>query len=247
MRPCVPSLIGLLLLTTGTARAAGVYGPSGLFLHTTAYLPPPGAPTVGATVFTQVRRTATGDHTITWAPIFADGRIGHRAELGAVYLYQRFQGANLSSYGGFAKYQLFPERLKTPAVAMDAEIISGDLRQQALNLVASKDFTHCVNRTLRLHLGWTLHRRSDLEGPNGRFSETDNAPFVGVEVGIAPRLRFIAEGEAKLKFYPAAATAFGLMWAPSGKIGIAVGWVNTGRSQSLGPFFGVGYRVRTVD
>lgn len=132
-------------------------------------------------------------------------------------------------------------------MALDGEWISGDLRQGTLNLVASREFSRRAERPLRLHLGWTLHRRADLEGPHGRFSETDNAPFAGIEVGVARRLSFIAEGEAKLKFYPSAAFAFGLMWSPSRSVGIAAGWLNTGRSEQARPFFGVGYRVRSVD
>ena len=247
MRSWLPVLLGLTALAPNTARAAGVYGPSGLFLHTTAYLPASRAPTLGATAFTQVRRTPAGDRTITWAPVFGDARVGARSEVGAVYVYQRFQGESLSSYGGFGKYQLFAERAKMPAVAMDLEVISGDLRQQTLNLVASKEFSHDPARPLRLHLGWTLNRRSDLQGLQGRFSETDNAPFAGFEIGFAPRLRFVVEGEAKLKFNPAPATAVGVMWAPSAQFGLAIGWVNTGRSEQLGPFIGVGYRVRSVD
>jgi hypothetical protein len=238
---------GALMLSGGGVHAAGVYGPSGLFLHTTAYLPPKGAPTFGATYFTQVRRTPAGERTITWVPVFVDARLGERVEAGAVYLHQRFQGESLSSYGGFAKYQLLPEDQRSPAVAVDGEIISGDLRQSALNLVASKELSRRPDRPLRLHLGWTLHRRSDLQGPGGRFSETDDAPFAGVEVGVAKNLRFIAEAEAKLKFYPKPATAVGLMWAPSPQVGLAVGWVNTGRSTESRFFIGVGYRVRSVD
>lgn len=237
----------LMTMVGGSVEAAGVYGPSGLFLHTTAYLPPKGPPTVGATYFTQVRRTPAGERTVTWLPVFIDTRLGERAEAGAVYLHQRFQGDTLSSYGGFAKYQLVPEQPRTPAVAVDAEIISGDLRQSALNLVASKELSRREERPLRLHVGWTLHRRSDLQGPEGRFHETDNAPFAGVEVGIAKDLRFIAEAEAKLKFYPEPATAVGLMWTPSPRVGLAVGWVNTGRSEESRFFIGVGYRVRSVD
>jgi hypothetical protein len=113
--------------------------------------------------------------------------------------------------------------------------------------VASKELSRQPERPLRLHLGWTVHRRSDLQGPGGRFHETDDAPFAGIEIGIARNLRFIAEAEAKLKFYPSAATAVGLMWSPSPRAGIAAGWLNTGRSTGSRLFFGVGYRVRTVD
>jgi hypothetical protein len=246
MRGSRIALLAFAALAPGAARAAGVYGPSGLILHTTAYLPAAGAPTFGATAFTQVRRTPAGDRSITWVPVFLDGRVGARAEVGAVYLYQRFEGETLTSYGGFGKYQLLTERARTPAVAADFEIISGDLRQQALNLVASKELSHNAERPLRLHFGWTLHRRSDLKGLNGRFSQTDNAPFGGVEIGVARNLRFIAEGEARLKFYPAAATAVGVMWSPSSHVGLAIGWLNTGRSEQMRPFIGVGYRVRVV-
>lgn len=240
-------LLALAFLHPGEARAAGVYGPSGLFLHTTAYLPPSGSPTIGATWFTQERPTPTGGKTITWVPIFVDARVGKRVEAGGVYLYQRFQGDTLSSYGGFAKYQLVGEEKSRPAVAVDTEIISGDLRQAAVNVVASKEFSRNPERPLRLHLGWTLHRRGDLQGPNGRFHETDNAPFAGVQVGFARHLSLIAEGEAKLKFYPSAATAVGLMWTPSPTVGLAIGWLNTGRSTESRFFIGVGYRVRSVD
>ena len=64
---------------------------------------------------------------------------------------------------------------------------------------------------------------------------------------MARNLRFIAEGEAKLKVNASAATAVGLMWSPSPHVGIAVGWLNTGRSERSRLFIGVGYRVRSVD
>lgn len=247
MKQWLPVLSMLVTLSTGAASAAGVYGPSGLFLHTTAYLPPPGPPTVGATYFTQVRRTPLGNRTVTWVPVFIDTRLGERVEAGAVYLHQRFQGDTLSSYGGFVKYQITPEQARAPAVAVDVQHLSGDLRQSALSLVASKELSRREDRPLRVHVGWTLHRRSDLTGPEGRFHETDNAPFAGVEVGVAKNLRFVAEAEAKLEFYPEAATAVGLMWTPSPRVGLAVGWLNTGRSEQSRLFIGVGYRVRSVD
>src|SRR5436853_7908228 len=133
MRRWIPALLAWSLLAPGIARGAGVYGPSGLFLHTTAYLPPRGGPTAGATVFTQARRTARGDRSVTWTPVFLDGRAGARGELGAVYLHQRFAGQTLTSYGGFGKYQLLGEAAGRPALALDFETISGDLRQSALN------------------------------------------------------------------------------------------------------------------
>jgi hypothetical protein len=218
-----------------------------MFLHTTAYLPAKGSPTIGATLFTQVRSTPAGEQDITWVPFFVDTRVGPQGEVGVVYLHQRFQGESLSSYGGFGKYQLVPERKDAPAVAVDLEVITGDLRQAAFNVVASKEFSRRPERPLRLHLGWTIHRRADLVGPSGRFHETDNAPFVGVEVGVARNLRLVAEIEGKLEFYPEAASAIGVMWTPSDRVGVAVGWLNTGRSVESRFFIGVGYRVRSVD
>jgi hypothetical protein len=64
---------------------------------------------------------------------------------------------------------------------------------------------------------------------------------------VARNLRLVAEIEGKLQFYPEPASAIGLMWTPSDRVGVAAGWLNTGRSTASRLFIGVGYRVRSVD
>jgi hypothetical protein len=235
-----------LFLAPGVARGGGVYGPSGLFLHPTGYLPPDRRPTWGATYFTQTRATPTGETTVDWVPVFVDQRLGERVEGGLVYLHQRALSQSLESYGGFAKYQLSAEQPRRPALAVAVDYMSGDLRTASAYLVASKQFG-TGERPIRAHVGYVVTRRSDLQGPAGRFHETDNAPFAGIELFLTPELRLVGEIEAKMEFYTEAPMSIGLMWSPSPNVGLGIGWLNTGRSTESRFFIGVGYKIKSLD
>lgn len=241
----VAVLVGLLL-APGVAYSGGVYGPSGLFLHPTGYLPPDRRPTWGLTYFTQTRETATGKRSIDWAPVFVDQRLSDRFEGGLVFVYQHALSDDLQSYGGFAKYQLSAEQDRRPALAVAVDYLSGDLRTASAYLVASKQFG-TGDHPIRAHLGYVVTRRSDLQGPGGRFHETDDAPYAGLEILLTPRLRLVGEVEAKMEFYTRTPMSVGLMWSPSENVGLGVGWLNTGRSSESRFFIGVGYKIKSVD
>jgi hypothetical protein len=235
-----------LLLEPCVGYCGGVYGPSGLFLHPTGYLPPDRHTTFGATYFTQVRETPAGDVTTEWIPVFVDQRLTKRLEGGLVYLHQRVSSEDRTSYGGFAKYQLLPEQGSRPALALAADYLSGDLRSASGYLVASKQFG-TGRHPIRAHLGYVVTRRSDLQGASGRFSETDDAPYAGLELFLTPKLRLVGEVEAKMKFYAEAPMSVGLMWTPERNVGLGIGWLNTGRSSESRFFIGVGYKIKSVD
>jgi hypothetical protein len=241
--------IGILIalaLAPGAGWCGGVYGPSGLFLHPTGYLPPDRHTTLGATYFTQRSETAAGKRTTEWVPVFADQRLSRRFEGGLVYLHQRAGSQDKTSYGGFAKYQLLAEEGGRPAVGLAVDYLSGDLRSASGYLVASKQF-ELGRHPLRAHLGYMVTRRSDLQGAAGRFHETDDAPYAGLELFLTPKLRLVGEVEAKMKFYAQAPMSVGLMWNPSRNTGLGIGWLNTGRSTDSRFFVGVGYKIKSVD
>jgi hypothetical protein len=243
--PFVAVVIGLML-APGVAHSGGVYGPSGLFLHPTGYLPPDRRPTWGLTYFTQTRQTMAGKQTVDWVPVFVDQRLSDRFEGGLVFVYQNVASNDLESYGGFAKYQLSAERERRPALAVAVDYLSGDLRTASAYLVASKQLG-TGERPIRAHLGYAVTRRSDRRGPTGRFDETDDAPYAGLEIFLTPRLRLVGEVEAKMEFYTRAPMSVGLMWSPSENVGLGVGWLNTGRSTDSRFFIGVGYKIKSVD
>jgi len=235
-----------LAMTPRVGNCGGVYGPSGLFLHPTAYLPPDRHTTFGATYFTQTRDVPRGDRSTEWVPIFADQRLSSRVEGGLIYLHHRVDSDDRTSYGGFAKYQLVEERPGRPALGLAADYLTGDLRTASGYLVASKQFD-LGSHPIRAHLGYAVTRRSDLQGPSGRFHETDDAPYAGLELFLTPKLRLVGEVEAKMKFYQEAPMSVGLMWSPSRNTGLGIGWLNTGRSTSSRFFIGVGYKIKSVD
>jgi hypothetical protein len=240
------AILAGLLLAPNAAYCGGVYGPSGLFLHPTGYLPPDRRPTWGVTYFTQTRETATGKLTIDWVPVFVDQRLSDRFEGGLVFLHQRASSQSLESYGGFAKYQLASEEDRRPALAVAVDYLSGDLRTASAYVVASKQFG-AGDRPIRTHVGYAVTRRSDLQGPTGRFHETDDAPYAGLEIFLTPKLRLVGEIEAKMEFYTEAPMSIGLMWSPSRNVGLGIGWLNTGRSSESRFFIGVGYKIKSVD
>jgi hypothetical protein len=238
-------LIGLLL-APDAARGGGIYGPSGLFLHPTGYLLPGRRPLWGVTYFTQRGAIGAGRETVTWVPVFVDQRLGKRWEGGLVFLHQRASGQDRTSYGGFAKYQLGAEQRRRPAIALAVDDLSGDLRSASGYLIASKQLVPGP-RAIRAHLGYVVTRRDDLTGPMGRFHQTDSAPFAGIELFFSPTLELVGEIEARMRFYERAPMSVGLTWHPSRRIGLGIGWLNTGRSTTPRFFIGIGYKTTSVD
>jgi hypothetical protein len=249
-----------LLLTSRAAHSSGLYGTSGLFLHPTAYLPPDGHPTLGSTYFSQTPGSAPAlgapreRKLVDWVPVFLDKRLSERVEGGLVFLYLHGLGKTRRSYGAFAKYQLMGEQPDRPALAFAIDYLGSGLRIASAYLVASKQFgsgTHPI----RGHLGYVLTHRSDLhEDPNLQESPgvpapdtpervTASAPFVGLEVVLAPTVRLVGEVEQKRAYYVRAPMSVGLMWNPAQNVGLGVGWVNTGRSEKARFFVGVGYKI----
>jgi hypothetical protein len=257
MRRLVLALGGIvLLLAPRAAHCGGLYGPSALFLHPTAYLPPDRRPTLGMTYFVQTPRgpgrekNSPGEEKhVEWAPVFLEKRLGGRFEGGLVFLYLHGLGKAPRSYGAFAKYQLISEERQRPALAVAVDYLGSGLRSASASVVASKQF-HGAPHPIRVHLGYAFTHRSDLqEDPNllrlGVDSSrvTAGAPFAGLELWLAPTVRLAGEVEKQSSYYVRAPMSVGLTWAPSGKVGIGVGWVNTGRSNRAQFFVGVGYKI----
>jgi hypothetical protein len=244
MRRLILVLVMMGLLAPHAAQGGGVYGPGALFLHPTAFLPDDRRPSFGATYFTQTARIGSDTETIEWETYFVDQRLSKRVEGALVYLHQYGFSRTWDSYGGMVKYQLGAEQKNRPGLAIAVDYLGHRLRSASAYLVASKQF-RVGDRVLRGHVGYVVTRRSDLPAPlvSPRFSETDDAPYAGVELFLTPDLRLVGEVEAKMKLYACAPVAVALMWNPSQKVGLGIGWVNTGRSEDARFFVGVGYKI----
>ena len=212
-----------------TGRAQTVYGPGGLFIHPTAFLPEQRSPQINLSWFTQ---EANGVES-RWVPASLTFFPNKRAQLGGLFVSRRLRGAERTSGGLFAKYQLQEGGVLTPTLAVSGSYLGGDVQQSSLSAVGSWRIPGL--RGITGHSGYQWVRRADLP-----VSRDDLSSFLGVEVPIGPGFRLVGEMGSRMKFDRKAAAAVGVMWSGS-RLSLGVGFVNTGRSDSLHPFIGAGY------
>lgn len=230
----------VLLAAFGDARPAQaqtVYGPAGLFVHPSAFVPERSGLMLNVSWFSQ---TTPGRRT-EWVPISVSTKLGERAQAGAL-LVERRAGSYRSSVGAFGKYQIMPQAHKRPAVAVAASLLTGDVEQSSLSLAASHRFRNKDGEIFTAHVGGQWVRRDDI--PNSS-AQSDIAAYYGFEIPIGQRWggawRLAAETDSKLKFDRRSASAYGVMWAGNSGINVGVGYVNSGRSDTNRFFVGVGY------
>ncbi|HEV2471930.1 MAG TPA: hypothetical protein VGS41_04650 [Chthonomonadales bacterium] len=229
------TFLSLLLLLAGhlPARGQTVYGPSGLFVHPSAYTSDRGAFGLNVSYFKQF--LGNGIHA-DWLPVIATYGVTRKLEVGGIYVDRRFGKFDRGSQGAFAQYQLVPDSSTGPAVALVGSFIAGDLRQTTISAVASHTFGAGSKPGITLSGGLEWARRGDIPRP------ADAAGlFAGIEVPVGGGFRLVGEDGTRLSFDAAPASSFGAMWSGNGSMRLGVAFVNTGRSHTDGFFVGAGY------
>jgi hypothetical protein len=232
------SAAGLATLLFGLvrpARAQTVYGPGGLFVHPSAFVPARRGLGLNVSYFSQ---TSPGRRT-EWVPISLTVPVASRAQVGALHVQRRTTAGYRDSNGVFAKYQITPDRTSAPAFAVAASYLNGDVDQSSVSGVFSHNFVLRGERTVAaVHLGVQWVRRADIADP-----QEDTGVFVGVEVPLGNGWRLVGETGEKLRFNREAASAYGVMWSGPSGVSVGVGYVNAGRGDDNRFFVGVGYTL----
>lgn len=237
MRYGVRILTLLLLLSglSGRVWAQTAYGPGGLFVHPTAFTSARGTPQLNVSYFTQ---QISGQRETEWLPVSFTYSPTDRSEIGALYLNRRAGSHRGDSGGLFGKYQLVPDSVHAPAVAIAGSWLSGDVKLASLAGVVSHSFRYRDRAALTAHLGVQWARRADIAN-----AQDDTAGFGGLELPIGKELSLVGELGSRFRFDRSQTSAVGLMWAPSRSLHVGIGFVNVGRSTGNRFFVGVGYRL----
>ncbi|MGH8103067.1 MAG: hypothetical protein ACREJQ_00930 [bacterium] len=231
------ALTVLIALTLGrNAEAVTIYGPSGLILNPSAYVPPANAFGFGVTTFTTKKAGAEK----TWISGAADLGLGGRAEIGATFL-QRTNSKTDSGFGGFAKYQFLKETPGTPAVSAGVDLIGGDLKTQQAYVVATKGLTTPLKFPSAALTAGVIYSW-DRDGKTRDDADT----MAGLAFGITPSLNLIGEWRSKTKGNIHDSSGVAVMYGGR-NYSIAVGALNNGASDDLRFFVGAGFNVSTVD
>jgi hypothetical protein len=217
----------------GFARAQTAYGPGGLFVQPTAFLPPEHALNLNVSTFTQ---RIDGRPSSQWIPASLAYSFTNRLEAGPLFVHRSFNGGEFLSGGAFAKYSLAPDRPNRPAIALAGSFLTGDVRLASVGLVASHAFRSGDRTVFSLHAGGLWGRRDDITRPGDSLSA-----FVGADLPLGREFSIIAEYGSRFSFDYKERSAYGVVWRPKRGPQIGVGFVNTGRSSENGFFVGVGY------
>ncbi|MBI3920005.1 MAG: hypothetical protein HY318_01205 [Armatimonadetes bacterium] len=219
-----------------TASAGTVYGPSGLILNPSAYVPDAGSASIGASTFTVDLPGADK----RWMSSTIDFGVGGKAEAGLTYL-RRSGGGSQSGFGGFGKYQFQHESASGPAIAVGIDFIGGSLKTTQGYLTATKRLSPADALNPFTLTAGVIHVQ-DRDG----ITRHDDDVFGGFNLGIAPRLNLVTEWRSRTAGNPKNGSGAMLMYG-GGKYGLAVGFVNNGASQSHEFFIGAGFNVSTLD
>ena len=170
-----------------TASARTLYGPSGLIMNPSAYVPDAGSASIGASTFTVDLPGADK----RWVSSTIDFGVGGKGEAGLTYL-RRTGGGSQSGFGGFGKYQFQHESATSPAIAVGIDYIGGNLKTSQGYLTATKrlspaDALHPFTLTAGV-----IHVQ-DRDG----IARNDNDVFGGFNLGIAPRLNLVTEWRSR--------------------------------------------------
>src|SRR5689334_314749 len=179
-------LMALLLCgLVESAPAQTAYGPGGLFVHPTAFVPPRGEVDLNISYFTQ---QVPPQRETEWLPVSLSYAATDRFELSALYVHRR-AGAHQGDSGGlFAKYQLAPDTSHAPAFALAGSFLSGDVKLSSISGVLSHTFRDHERAALRLHLGLQWARRADIPHP-----QDDVGGYIGAELPLSRELSLVGE------------------------------------------------------
>ncbi len=240
LRRLLPACVLGFLSTAGAAQTT--YGPGGLFIHPTAYLPRKSAIGLNSSYFRQTEaRTRHGE----WFPQSLTYSVTDRLQVGGLYLHRSIDDQDEDGLGAFAKAQLLAEGPDRPAVALAGSYVGGDFRYSSVALVASRRFRAGGRDTFIGHVGaqyasrprFDPSRPPDFEGPE----LGDSGLFVGGELPLGRAISLVAEAGTRFKFETHAESAIGLMWTGPGSLRVGIGVVNVGPSRDHGFFIGAGY------
>lgn len=231
----VCALVGLtvLLSLSSLGGAQTIYGPGGLFVHPSAFVPQRGAIGLNVSWFSQ--KIDAGGRT-EWLPVSLTYGATERLEVGALYVNRRARGRQRDSGGVFAKYQIGKDSAGGPAIALAGSYVGGDVQQSSLSLVASHAFKRGDQTLFTAHLGGQWARRADIP-----VTKDDFGGFIGLELPLIDGLSLVGEAGTRFRFDRNSTSAIGLMWKARNGISIGVGYVNVGRSDNNRFFVGVGY------
>ncbi|MEW6752453.1 MAG: hypothetical protein AB1505_15925 [Candidatus Latescibacterota bacterium] len=227
----------LVLAACTSGRAGTLYGPSGLILNPTAEVAQPLSVSVGASTFEGERPT----RHLRWASVTAAFGLGHGAEVGATYL--RLSGTRDGDGGGvFAKYQIVPASLLTPAVAVGGGLIGGQqVRTRDAYLVATKAVRPLGGLgPLRLSGGAAYSWYRD----GSRRRDWD--AMAGLSLPLAGGLSLAGEWRSRTKGHPEDQSGAMLIYSGRG-YGIGAGVLHNGWGDAHESFIGVGFNVSTLD
>ena len=214
------------------ARAQTAYAPGGLFVHPTAYTPKRDSFSMYAAGFNQREDAGMQDNYI---PISFTYSPTNRLAVSALGIYHDgFDHPRHIHLGSFIKYQLTPDSATRPAIAITGAYVGHDHLEEALAGVVSHAFVSRQHVYFIAHTGVKWGQTAESGHPN------DFGAFTGLEVPLNRQFRLVGEYSTRLKFDRAPASSIGIMWRAQNGSGITVGVANTGRSSSMGFFFGVG-------
>ena len=216
------------------ATAQAAYAPGGLFIHPTAFIPPRHHLEVYAAAFTQ---DEDQDITASYYALSLSYAPTDRLQVSGIAAYH--QAAYVASHmhvGPFIKYQLASDTPSHPAFALTGLYLPNDHLETAFTGV----FSHALaknGRTLAtVHAGAKWGRMADEHG-----GMSDFGGFVGLEVPLAREWNLVGETSTRLKFDMNPASSIGVMYHSRSGLNLSLGYVNTGRSNKMKLFFGVGY------
>jgi len=225
----------LMVLSPLPAIAQSVYGPGGLFLNPTAAMAPAGQiePSVLALRQHYSGTTSKNSFDATWLSSAVDYGLRPNVEIGAaVAAVAGLPGGGNPSFGGYAKYRLFPETGSRPAAAVGLTILGFGQTNFRAGFAALRKSSRISGLSLAGDLGLQY---VDVSVGKSRHSFQ---PYAGAELGFARGWTFTVEARPRLYSEIGTPLALTLIHRVRSGYQIAVTWANNGAVQS--PGFGVG-------
>lgn len=238
-RPVVLSILSLGLLGfAGAAGAQSTYGPTGLFVHPTAFVGPANRFHLYASWFSQ--DTAKG--RMDWLPVSLSYGLSDRAEVGGLYVHNSGPAASEKEHGGgYAKYQLVRDTATRPAFSIVATNLHGEPLETSVVGVLSHAVAANGRTVFTGHLG-LKYGRSGMP-PTG---QDDMGGFIGLEIPVARNLVLAGDVGSRLSFESSVPHGYGLIWTGPREASVRIGFINIGSGGPDAFFIGVGYPLGGV-
>jgi len=220
-------------------------GPTGMFLNPTAEVSPPHTINAQTCWLHQNQMEGVSD----WNIVMVAHTLPTATELGLLVRLVTPQGNSTeSAVGGFLRQLVWPEARWlpiTPAFAVGATVFHNEISTPGLN-VRGTAFA-ALSKTLTPP-GFLVPVRAHLGGRFVNFSNPTDANdvtgYLGIEANVMTNLRLIGEVNIQTKVDTRTPFAVGLQFSLA-KLGISASAINTGRSNTPGLFFGIGFPFAT--